>query len=180
MSAKKVGAKKRGRRSKLATSTKRIAPGITRFDIEERRTHGFMARTARQGKRYQKFFSDMKYGGKKKAIAAAMNQLTLWSKELPVRHSNRDRLTSRNQTGRVGVYLAVSQDTAGQSHQAYCASWTDADGRRRKINFSLQRYGRKKAWLLACLAREKMSADRSRLMRLLGKQNVSKQSRKDK
>lgn len=180
MSAKRVGPKDRISRSKPECSTKRIAPGITRFDIEERRTHGYMVRVARQGNRYQKFFSDIKNGGKKKALMAAMDQLTVWSEELPDRHSSRDRLTSRNQTGRVGVYLAVSQDTAGQSHQAYCASWTDADGRRRKINFSLQRYGKKKAWLLACLAREKMSADRSRLMRLLGKQIVSKQSRKDK
>lgn len=180
MSAKKVGTKKRVSPSKSVTSTKRIALGITRFDIEERRTHGYMVRMARQGIRHQKFFSDMKYGGKKKALATAMNQQAVWSEELPLRQSSKDRLTSRNQTGRVGVYIAASQDTADQTHQAFCASWTDADGRRWKINFSVQRYGKKKAWQLACLAREKMTTNRNHLLRLLGKQTLGKQSRKDR
>jgi hypothetical protein len=68
--------------------------------------------------------------------------------------SARDRLTARNQSGQVGVYLAVSRDSQGQEHEAYCGCWTDAAGRRRKISFSVKKFGKRQAWSLACLARE--------------------------
>lgn len=139
-----------------------------------------MVRIARQGSRHQKFFSDMKYGGKKSALAAAVAQHDAWSLELPQRLSTKDRLTSRNQTGRVGVYLAVSRDSADEDYEAFCASWTDTEGRRHKMNFSLQRYGKKRAWQLACLARETMKSDRMHLLRLLEKQLAEKKSPKNK
>lgn len=139
-----------------------------------------MVRIARQGSRYQKFFSDMKYGGKKNALAAAVAQYDVWSLELPERLSAKDRLTSRNQTGRVGVYLAVSRDSVGEAHESFCASWTDTEGRRHKINFSLQRYGKKRAWQLACLARETMKINRMHLLRQLEKQSAEKKSQKNK
>ncbi|MBL8852355.1 MAG: hypothetical protein JNK57_00160 [Planctomycetaceae bacterium] len=180
MCAKRLGKTTREGRRPPITNTRRVAPGITRFDIEERRTHGYMVRIARQGLRHQKFFSDMKYGGMKKSRAAAVAQYLTWSRELPQRLSTKDRLTSRNQTGRVGVYLAVSRDRAGDVHEAYCASWTDEVGQRHKINFSLQRYGKKNAWQLACLARERMTTNRTYLLSILEKQSTEKKSRKNK
>jgi hypothetical protein len=158
-------------------STKRIAPGITRFDIEERRTHGYMVRMARQGIRHQKFFSDLKYGGKAKALGSARKLYEQWTKELPQRVSAEDRLTDRNRTGRVGVYLAVSRESGGQSYDAYCASWTDDRGRRHKISFSLQRYGKRKAWQLACLARDERVANRSIIVKLLEGKTSNKKTR---
>ena len=177
MNAKRLGTGKRAASVEISSSTKRIAPGITRFDIAARRTHGFMVRMARQGTRHQKFFSDIKYGGKSKALVAAKQQLAVWSDALPERLSTKDRLTSRNRTGRVGVYLAVSTRSTNGASGAYCASWTDADGRRRKINFSTQRYGKKQAWELACLARESQTTDRNQLVTLV-KQRASSQRSK--
>ncbi len=134
--------------------TKTVARGITRFDIKERSTHGYMVRITRQGNKHQKFFADTKWGGKRAALTAAKEQLAQWEQELPELTSARDRLTARNQSGQVGVYLAVSRDSQGQEHEAYCGCWTDAAGRRRKISFSVKKFGKRQAWSLACLARE--------------------------
>jgi hypothetical protein len=180
MNAKRLGPGKRAASVEVSSSTKRIAPGITRFDIVARRTHGFMVRMARQGTRHQKFFSDIKYGGKNKALAAAKQQLATWSNALPGRRSTKDRLTSRNRTGTVGVYLSVSTQSANGANEAYCASWTDSNGRRRKINFSTQRYGKKQAWELACLARESQTTDRNQLVTLLKQRSHSPKSERVK
>jgi hypothetical protein len=45
--------------------------GISRIDQPEKRTHGFFVRLARRGKIHTAFFTDVKYGGKKAALAAA-------------------------------------------------------------------------------------------------------------
>lgn len=163
MNAKRLIKKKR------ESNTTPAAPGVTRFDIEERRTHGYMVRIARHGTRHQKFFSDFKCGGMEKALAAAKRQYLSWTATLPPRRSNKDRLTTRNRTGRVGVYIAVANESDGQTYEAYCASWTDDHGKRWKISFSVQRYGKKRAWQLANLAREKMTTKRKQLLSLLDK-----------
>ena len=49
--------------------TQPVAPGITRFDIDER--HGYMVRIRRDGNQINEYFSDKKLGGKKKALVAA-------------------------------------------------------------------------------------------------------------
>lgn len=144
--------------------TKTVARGITRFDIKERSTHGYMVRITRQGNKHQKFFADTKWGGKRAALTAAKEQLAQWEQELPELTSARDRLTARNQSGQVGVYLAVSRDAQGQEHEAYCGCWTDAAGQRRKVSFSVKKFGKRRAWALACLARELEQQDRDEVL----------------
>jgi len=160
--------------------TKSVCVGVTRFDIDERNTHGFMVRISRCGTKYQRFFSDSKHGGKRKALAAAVACYRDWTESLPAPLSTRDRLTDRNQTGRVGVYMAVSQDKNGAEYQAYCATWTDGNKRRRKINFSINRYGKKKAWELACLARQQEIAERGQVLAAHQKQVAQKAPRRKK
>lgn len=165
-------------KTKREPKTVSVAPGVTRFDIEERRTHGYMVRIARHGIRHQKFFSDLKCGGTNKALAAAKRHYSSWAATLPSPRSNKNRLTTRNRTGRVGVYIAIANEADGQAYEAYCASWTDEDGQRWKISFSIQRYGKRRAWQLATLAREKMTTQRKRLLNLLDKQLTAKKSGK--
>ncbi|MBL8890538.1 MAG: hypothetical protein JNL67_11220 [Planctomycetaceae bacterium] len=172
MNAKRLIKTKRG------PKTTPVAPGVTRFDIEERRTHGYMVRIARHGARHQKFFSDLKCGGMEKALAAAKRQYLTWAATLPPRLSNKDRLTTRNRSGRVGVYVASAKEADGQAYEAYCASWTDENGRRWKISFSSQRYGKKRAWQLANLAREQMTTKRKKLLTLLDKKSNDKKTGK--
>lgn len=144
--------------------TKSLATGITRFDIPERNTHGCLMRICRRGRKYQEFFSDTVYGGKLKSKKAAMQRYQELDSELPSRGSTRDLLTRRNISGRVGVYESISRDATGKEHRSYCAGWTGADGKRCKINFSIRRYGEKRAWDLACYAREHQICDRQKVL----------------
>jgi hypothetical protein len=160
--------------------TKTVARGITRFDIKERSTHGYMVRITRQGNKHQKFFADTKWGGKRAALTAAKEQLAQWEQELPELTSARDRLTARNQSGQVGVYLAVSRDSQGQEHEAYCGCWTDAAGQRRKVSFSVKKFGKRRAWALACLARELEQQDRDEVLVAYEQQQEQQSPRRKK
>jgi len=160
--------------------TKAIATGVTRFDIHERNTHGCLMRICRQGKKYQEFFSDSVYGGKTKSKLAAIARYTELNESLPAAGSTKDQLTERNQSGRVGVYVAVSEDAAGNQYSAFCAGWTAADGKRHKINFSFRKYGEKKAWELACFAREKQISNREEVISMFQREKSFKAPRKKK
>ncbi len=145
--------------------TQPVAPGITRFDIDER--HGYMVRIRRDGNQINEYFSDKKLGGKKKALVAAKERYAQLYEELgPVESATKNLLTRRNTTGKVGVHIAHSYETrwANNEYFAYCASWKEADGARKKINFSWNLYGKKQAFELACLAREKELTDRDKVV----------------
>jgi hypothetical protein len=147
--------------------TQPVAPGITRFDIDER--HGYMVRIRRQGNQINEYFSDKKLGGKRKALAAAKERYAQLYDELgPVENATKDLLTHRNTTGKVGVHIAYSYETrwANNEYFAYCASWKDAEGNRKKINFSWNKYGKKEAFELACVARDHEITDRDQVVEL--------------
>ena len=63
-------------------TTKTVAPGLCRFDLDEKKVHGFMVRIMRRGKMHQQFFSDKRFGGKRKSKAAAMTRLEELKEEL--------------------------------------------------------------------------------------------------
>jgi len=141
--------------------TQPVAPGITRFDIDER--HGYMVRIRRNGNQINEYFSDKKFGGKRKALTAAKERHAQLVEELgPAENATKNLLTNRNTTGKVGVHVAHSYETrwANNEYFAYCASWKETDGARKKINFSWSLYGKKEAFELACLARDKELTDR--------------------
>jgi len=141
--------------------TQPVAPGITRFDIDER--HGYMVRIRRNGNQINEYFSDKKLGGKRKALTAAKERHAQLVEELgPAENATKNLLTNRNTTGKVGVHVAHSYETrwANNEYFAYCASWKETDGARKKINFSWSLYGKKEAFELACLARDKELTDR--------------------
>ncbi len=145
--------------------TQPVAPGITRFDIDER--HGYMVRIRRDGNQINEYFSDKKLGGKKKSLAAAKERYAQLYEELgPVESATKNLLTRRNTTGKVGVHIAHSYETrwANNEYFAYCASWKEAGGARKKINFSWNLYGKKQAFELACIAREKELTDRGKVV----------------
>jgi hypothetical protein len=124
--------------------------GITRIDYQGISTRGWMVRLTRQGKRQQHFFND-------RQIQTA-----------------RGRKTHRNTTGKVGVHLVKNVDPRWKNAEsyAYCASWIDTKGKRRKISFAWNRYGKKHAWNLACMARERQISDRQRLIELYGPKKI--------
>jgi len=130
--------------------TKLVERGITRYDIDEQATYGYMMRISRGGKHINEFFSDKNKGYKKLKA------------ELPPPKTTKGVKTARNQTGIVGVHLAVCESVYGEEYSSYCASWKTDGGRRSKLSFSFKKYGKRKAWELACLAREIESSDRAK------------------
>ena len=148
--------------------TKTVAPGITRFDRENRGGGGFMVRICRKGKRISEFFSDTRCGGKRKARQAADARYKELSELLgPVQPATKNKLTSRNGSGKVGVHEAHSVDNrySNCEYSAYCASWVTKDGKREKINFSWNKYGQDEAWELACYARDRELSDRDAIIK---------------
>ncbi len=147
-----------------------VATNISRFDIEDKNVHGYMVRISRKGKRVSKFFSDLQWGSKKAALQAAKETQAKLLKQLgPIQASTRGQVTSRNSTGQVGVHVAYTADSryAGCEYYAYCASWVDDDGKRKKVSFAWNRYGKENAWELACLARQKLNTDRDKVVAML-------------
>lgn len=143
-----------------------ISTGIMRLDDEKSGVHGFMVRICRQGKHTREFFSDWSYGGKRKAKDAAIQRRGELETELgPVQPATKDKMTARNSTGKVGVHVAHSQDNRYPEceYWSYCASWVDADGKRKKISFAWTKYGEAVAWELACRARDSENNRRSEL-----------------
>lgn len=162
-------------------TTKAVAKGITRFDHNNR--HGYLVRISRGGHRTNKYYADATYGGKRKALAAAKEAHARLEEELgPIESSTKDRLTNRNSTGVVGVHVAYTQDSRYPNceYYAYCASWVNEAGKRKKISFAWNRYGQNMAWDLAVLARQKELTDREKVVAMFERRQgkKTKQSKK--
>ncbi|MCM2373524.1 pathogenesis-related transcriptional factor and ERF protein [Aporhodopirellula aestuarii] len=160
-------------------STTTVAKGITRFEMENR--SGYMVRISRGGTRVNKYFSDSKNGGKRKAFAAAKKAYDDLLAEMgPPENSTRNRLTSRNTTGVVGVHVAYSQDNRypGCAYSAYCASWVTEDGRREKASFAWNKYGEDRAFELAVLARERQITDRDQVVAIYERSAAGKKAKR--
>ena len=148
-------------------ATKAVAKGITRFDLDSG-VSGYMVRTCRKGKKTNDFFSDSKYGGKRKALAAAKQKYEeLQIKLGPAKHATLNKITARNTSGHVGVHLdhTVRNESPDFEYFSYVASWTE-DGKRVKTKFSCDKYGKKAAFEMACLARKKKITDREKIITL--------------
>ena len=154
--------------------TKLVERGITRYDIEEQGTYGFMMRISRSGEHINEFFSDKNHKGKRKALNAARKRYQQLKDSLPPPKTTKNVRTARNITGVVGVHLAVCESVYGEKYSSYCASWKTAEGKRSKLSFSFKKYGKKKAWELACLARSLESTDRDKIEKLHTKKSKGK------
>jgi len=140
--------------------------GITRIDYEGVATRGWMVRITRAGIRKQQFFNDRTLGGKAKSLKAAKKCYALWAASAGPIKTTRNQKTSRNSSGKVGVHLVRNVDARWVNAESfgYCASWVHEDGTRQKLSFAWNRYGKKMAWELACLAREKELTNRAKVI----------------
>lgn len=146
--------------------------GITRIEYEGVTTSGWMVRLTRKSLRKQQFFNDKTYGGKAKSLKAAQACYAEWIAKAPPVATTKNVKTSRNSTGKVGVHLIRNVDSRWKNAESfgYCASWISPEGERKKLSFAWQKYGKKVAWALACLAREKELTDREKVVALYEKQ----------
>jgi hypothetical protein len=150
--------------------------GVTRIEYEGLATKGWMVRITRDGERKQKFFGDKPFGSKAKALKAAKECYDAWLEEVGPIRTTRDLKTVRNSSGKVGVHEVRNVDSrwANAESFAYCASWISEEGQRQKLSFAWNRYGKKAAWNLACLAREMQLADREAIVKLWEKKSGKK------
>ena len=131
--------------------------GVTRIEIPEKHTFGWMTRIRRGKKNFHEWFADKKFGGKTKAKVAALKRYRRLDAKLPATaNPSKGRKTKRNSSGKVGVYL--KKNFGGRKmkdeHYACVAFWLSPDGRRKSISFAVEKYGHNKAWRMACHARE--------------------------
>jgi hypothetical protein len=129
---------------------------ITRMDHEKVR--GYWVRVVKDGKLYQKLFSDGQYGGKRKAMDAArvyrdeVRQMLFGD----TAESPRRVFTScrRNTSGMVGVHY-VEKQRSGSVTRAFVASWCPhKGGPQRHKYFSVNRLGKREAFRQACAWRQ--------------------------
>jgi hypothetical protein len=132
-------------------------PGICRIDQPEKRNHGFFVRVQRQGKIYSAFFTDFKHGGRAQALAAAQgfcHELqTIFGPPQQARRSWWAEIRRRKgRSGIVGVQSVVVRRGKWASRY-WAATWSPEPYVVRKKQFSVRKYGARKAKQMAIRAR---------------------------
>ena len=110
-----------------------------------------------------KMFTDGVYGGKRKALQAAISFRDYLLAEAPSYEHQiwvRTRLRRNNRSGIPGVgrYDQLANPRTGRRAVFWLASWVDENGASRKRKFSVLRYGERKAKQLARAERERQLA----------------------
>ncbi len=149
----------------MATIT--VQRGLCRIDDDERKFYGYMVRIMRRRQMHQEFFSDKRYGGKRKAKRLAKQRYDKLVAELPEKIDQKGQKTARNKSGKVGVHLAYDVDRRwpGCEYWSYVASWLARDGRRINVKFAWNKYGEETAWDLACISRDYELRDRKLILK---------------
>lgn len=134
--------------------------GVSRLDQVSSGTHGWQVRLQRKGVRYGRFFSDSAWGGRESALEMARRYRdrllgAIERKRDPEAPSPRSHTgpTVRSRSGVVGVCRIRQVSGAGVTYHFWQASWTDAEGTRRSVRFSVLEHGEERAFFLACRAR---------------------------
>ncbi|HXR46271.1 MAG TPA: hypothetical protein VN784_02425 [Candidatus Limnocylindrales bacterium] len=132
-------------------------PGVSRIDQDAKRTHGFFVRLQRRGKTHSAFFTDQKYGGRKRALAAAQKHYRkLLAKLGPPARKRRRQWAEiprrKGSSGIVGLQLKKVR-RHGEVRKYWVATWSPRPHVSRRKEFSFWRYGSKKARQLAVRAR---------------------------
>ncbi|MGC9451002.1 MAG: AP2 domain-containing protein [Oceanipulchritudo sp.] len=138
---------------------KKKEKGISRIDSGS--THGWFVRGYRNGKTWSRLFSDMKCGGRRKALEAARgfrDELHQKLGEMPGRPRARRVVTrdARNTTGVLGVCRTAKKGPNGRVNEVYSVSWRPAPGVQKCTSFSIRKYGEKRAFQLAVAHRKRM------------------------
>jgi hypothetical protein len=132
-------------------------PGICRIDQPEKHNHGFFVRLQRQGKIYSAFFTDLKYGGKAAALAAAkhfhrQSVAIFGPPEILNRQWWAEIVRRRGRSGIHGVQRVI--DRKSQPWRKYwLASWSPKPYLVRRKQFSIRKHGEEWAKELAIRAR---------------------------
>jgi hypothetical protein len=138
--------------------TSSFTPGISRIDQPSRRTHGFFVRVSWQGQIFSGFFADKKYGGCEQALATAQKFYLTLRKKLgkPAQRSRRwnaEVVRRKGRSGIQGVQRVINRQVKPW-RKYWLALWSPELGVVRRKQFSIRKYGEKKAKNLAIRARQ--------------------------
>jgi hypothetical protein len=126
---------------------------IRRIDDDTRRTHAWLVQVQRRSKIIIKMFSDNIFGGKQKALSAALEYRDELILAAPAAERNlwhRTIVRRNNTSGIPGVGLY--QRPSGT--EKWVAHWIDENGVRKSRTFSVNIYGNRKAKQLAIAERQ--------------------------
>ncbi|MCY7355617.1 MAG: hypothetical protein LH470_11200 [Lysobacter sp.] len=122
-----------------------------------------MARITRRRQLHSRNFSLTEYGSWPKAEAAAAKWVAGIKSRLPPALASKDRLTSRNESGVVGVALKSSTkhlQSGDYIHYSWQAFWP---GNASGVRWGIDKYGDNEAFVHAVLARKLETADRAKV-----------------
>ena len=131
--------------------------GISRIDQPAKHNHGYFVRLQRRGKIHSAFFTDQMHGGRKRALAAAQKHYGKLLAKLgpPIRMRRRWWAEMRRRKGSssiVGVQKMVVR-RKGEVRKYWRAVWSPKPHVVRRKQFSVRKFGAKKAKQLAIHAR---------------------------
>jgi hypothetical protein len=129
-----------------------------------------MARIRRQRRLYQANFTLKEYGNWKAAREAAARWVNNLVKNLPPPLTSRDRLTTRNRSGVVGVFRhrEVHRKPSGRKavYYSWVARWPGCSARG-GVKWSIRRFGEDDGFVLAVLSRRTETEVRDRVLAAL-------------
>jgi hypothetical protein len=133
---------------------------ITRIDTEANRTHAWRVTLQRMNRIEMKSFSDGVFGGKRKALRAAIEYRdSLLAEHAVDKHRVwvRTRLRKNNTSGIPGVarYEVLANPNTGRRAAFWLAFWVDEHGASRKRKFCVTLRGERQAKRLAIAERER-------------------------
>ena len=134
--------------------------GVSRVDNEASRTHGWLVTIQRRGVIHRKHFSDGIYGGKQKAFSAAKQfRDEVIAKYPPFSLREYSSIVKRNnRSGVVGVCRYCASETRDMPDEKqrwfWVASWPLPSGKRKRVKFSVNKYGDEGAFKMALKARK--------------------------
>ena len=133
--------------------------GISRVDNERNRTHGWLVTVQRRGVIHRRHFSDGICGGRDGALCAARSfREEIIARFPPFSLREYSSIVKRsNRSGVVGLcrYCATETQDLPEEQQRWfwVASWPTPEGNRKRIKFSVRKYGEEQAFKMALMAR---------------------------
>lgn len=128
---------------------------ISRIDQKDNSTLGWYVRVRYQGKTHSKFIADRKHGGKDEGLNKAIEWRNETEQRIGKLRTDRHMATStiKSSTGVIGVRLNLQPSR-------YEVAWVSKDSKQKRTSFSINKYGKTKAFKLACDLRRKKDAER--------------------
>ncbi|MDQ7990381.1 MAG: AP2 domain-containing protein [Candidatus Dactylopiibacterium sp.] len=129
------------------------------MDNEVSRTHGWLVTVQRRGEIFRKHFSDGVYGGRQKSfLVARQYRDEVIARNPPFTMQEYSSIVKKNnRSGVVGVCRYCASETRDlpedKQRWFWVASWPLPDGRRKRVKFSIKKYGEEDAFQLALAAR---------------------------